>query len=85
MGRVKGENIVKETTQYAAARPVGIFACVDPVAGYGSVSERNQVRDSVWVVEAGVGDIELRDERSPIVCLQNFDFQPFTISRLIST
>lgn len=47
MGRVKGENIVKEATQPAAARPVGISACVDPVAGYGSVSECTQVRDSV--------------------------------------
>jgi len=83
MGRVKGENIVKETTQPSAARPVGISAYVDPVAGYGSVSECNQVRDSVWVGRAGVGDIELRDERSPILCLQNFDFQLFTISRLI--
>lgn len=47
MGTVKGENIVKETTQPAAARPVGISACVDPAAGYGSVSECTQVRDSV--------------------------------------
>jgi hypothetical protein len=83
MGRVKGENIVKETTQLAAARPVGISACDDPVAGYGSVSGCNQVRDSVWAGGAGVGDIELRDESSPILCLQNFDFQVFTISRLI--
>ena len=47
MGRVKRENTVKETTQPAAARPVGISACVDPVAGYGYVSECTQVRDSV--------------------------------------
>jgi hypothetical protein len=79
MGRVKGENIVKETTQPAAARPVGISARVDPVAGYGSVSECTQVRDSVWVGRAGVGDTELCVENSPILCLQNFDFHLFTI------
>jgi hypothetical protein len=83
MGRVKGENTVKETTQTAAARPVVISACDDPVAGYGSVSECNHVRDSVWVGGARVRDIELRDKSSPILCLQNFDFQLFTISRLI--